>query len=678
MPTINQYSFSNVTYIVPENSNVSGLYPTAVITLTPEPGYTLDANNFALDTNVYYPELQSVSFSQSGVNVICTVVFATNFVMPSNNVSIPLCIIGEGILDKKQVSGSVYNIIGPDVNGDIDPVEDHFYTYYSNSGVLGETDLVFTKSFEAVPGYYLDASLFMTHGNQSNYTVQQLPTYDVDGNLTAITYNVYYIYPNYSSLEDEWTLKVAATEIYVAPMTITSYLFDTSYVSINGETRDLYIYGSPGAVFSVTMNDSFGNSYPIATNITLGSSGEYIAQVVFPNFYDIHPDAYYEIELIGDIDPNFQQPNPIEIYQASIYPTISITGTSSNDLTGFNTVSAQGLAFEEPLNLFMNVNWTLTSATSEINYLGNPGPPNFKFTQEVGVNTVVTANVTNSSTISVVDATGLEIGDKFNTPNQNINLSPFAYEITNIVGNTLTLSNNITAASGDILSIYRTNGNIINNITATATVIDPSTINLSMSIQVMRFGNDDITFALDLDEIIGYVTPPFICGSTANSGGQGITDMPIPLNPTGGLLAFLLNGQGIADKFEIIHGTASGTKVSTSSMILGGNNGPFDNVYGTEPTNLIPNTTEIASVNQFIGTDKGAIPPGLIEFTDNTGYTIGTMTVGGVTYQQVIWWAYDAADYIANPIATLRVTGTTGTSWDVLRICCPDSNCIPA
>lgn len=678
MPTINQYSFSNVTYIVPENSNVSGLYPTAVITLTPEPGYTLDANNFALDTSVYYPELQSVSFTQSGLNVICTAVFATNFVMPSNNVSIPLCIIGEGILDKKQVSGSVYNIIGPDVNGDIDPVEDHFYTYYSNSGVLGETDLVFTKSFEAVPGYYLDASLFMTNGNQSNYTVQQLPTYDVDGNLTAITYNVYYIYPNYSSLEDEWTLKVSATDIYVAPMTVTSYLFDTNFVYITGETRSMTIYGSPGAIFSIVMTDSESNTYNIVTNAEIGISGSYTAQVTFPDIYGGSQNVYYEIELSGDIDPGFSQQNPISVVQYVSQPIISITASTSSDITGFNTQFVQGNAFDTPANVFINANWNLTSATSDINYLGPIQLENFKFTQTVGVDPVVTASVTNSASVSVADATGILPGDKFNLANGNTNLAPFEYEVTGVVGNTISVSPNITVVSGAPLFIYRTNGNIIGNLTSSVTVIDPSTINLNFSVQVQQFGDSDITFTVDLDELIEYVTPPFICGSTANSGGVGITDMPIQLNPAGGLLTFLLNGQGVPDKFEIIHGTASGTKVATSSMSASGNYGPFDNVYGTETSNVVPDASQISAVAQFIGTDKGVFPTREIEFTDNTGYTIGSMTVNGVPYQQVLWWSYTAADYITNPIATLRVTGTVGTGWNVARVCCPDSNCIPA
>ena len=113
-------------------------------------------------------------------------------------------------------------------------------------------------------------------------------------------------------------------------------------------------------------------------------------------------------------------------------------------------------------------------------------------------------------------------------------------------------------------------------------------------------------------------------------------------------------------------------------MTPGGNNGPFDNVYGTEPSNVVPTEPQVASIPQFIGTNKGVIPSGQIEFTDNIGYTINNMTIGGIDYQQIIWWAYDATDYATNPIATLRITGTAGTGWDVLRVCCPDSNCIPA
>jgi hypothetical protein len=676
MPSINNYSFSNVTYIVPEGSNVSGLYPTAVITLTPEPGYTLNANDFSLDTSSYFPELQSVSFAQSGLNVICTAVFATNFVMPSTNVPIPLCVIGGGKVEKREVSGRVYNIIGANVEGDIDPVENHFYTYYSETGALDETKIVFTKTFTAPTGYYLSAEIFMTQGNAGNYTIERLPTYDIDGNLIAITWNAHYLFPNYDVTGDEWTLKVAGSEIYVAPQFVTSYTIDTINVNPVGEVRDMFIYGDEGAVFSIVMTDSSSNVYNIVTNGIIGSTGIYTATITFPDITLGTINEVYEIVLSGDIDPNMALPTTIELIQNLEQPIISLTASSSYGITGFTTVSAQGNAFEAPSNLFINANWTLTSANEDISYSGFTDITDFKFTQPTAADTEVATSVVNSNTVTLINATGVQIGDRFNVTGQP--LAPFSHEVINVSGNTLTVSPPVTVAAGIDIFTYRTNGNVINNPVVVATQIDPTTINLDVTVQVQNFGDEDVTFTLNLDEIIEVDIVPITCGSTVNSGGDGITDLVIPLEPTGGLLTFLLNGQGIADKFEIIHGGPSGTKVATSSMTPGGNNGPFDNVYGTEPSNVVPTEPQVASIPQFIGTNKGPIPSGQIEFTDNIGYTINNMTIGGIDYQQIIWWAYDAADYATSPIAILRITGTVGTGWDVLRICCPDSNCIPA
>jgi hypothetical protein len=502
MPTINNYSFSNVSYVIPENSNVSGIQPTAIITLTPNEGYILDASSFSIDPDVPYPQLQSVTFTQSGLNVTCTATFSTGFIMPSSNFSIPLCVIGEGRIKLVNVSGSVYNIIGENVEGDIGPNEDPFYTYYSNSGNLNESELVFTKTFEAPTGYYLTAEISMTEGNQKNYTIQQLPTYDLDGNLISITWNAYYIYPNYDASGDEWALRVSGTEIYVPSQFVTSYIFDTVPIYPVGETRSMVLYGSPGAVFSVIMTDSESNEYDIVIDGVIDSTGLYTTQVVFPDVTAGTENVSYEIVLSGDINPDMPQSKIINVEQYISQPTISITASSSYGITGFTTESVQGNAFDTPANLFINANWILTSLTSDISYLGNVELQNFKFTQTVGAKSIVVGSVVNSPSVRVTDATGIMAGDKFNLTNINTPLAPFQYEVTSVAGNSVFVSPNITVVDGSSLFIYRTNGNVINNVVATATVIDPSTINLDFSVQVTQFGEDDITFTLDLDEII--------------------------------------------------------------------------------------------------------------------------------------------------------------------------------
>jgi len=181
-------------------------------------------------------------------------------------------------------------------------------------------------------------------------------------------------------------------------------------------------------------------------------------------------------------------------------------------------------------------------------------------------------------------------------------------------------------------------------------------------------------------QVIQFVSSvSFPCGATIPSGGVGITDINVNLDSGGGLLAFALNAQGVPDKMEIIHGTpAAGTKVATTSLSANGNSGPFDNTYGTEPNNTIPTQPQAVANAQFIGTDIQN--PWTVtkqgEFQVATGFSVPNMVMGGITYQQIVWWQYTTADYQTNPIATVRITGTSGTGWDAIRLCCPDGNCI--
>jgi len=119
-----------------------------------------------------------------------------------------------------------------------------------------------------------------------------------------------------------------------------------------------------------------------------------------------------------------------------------------------------------------------------------------------------------------------------------------------------------------------------------------------------------------------------------------------------------------------ISGTGdSSIDFTLSTQTYGGNYGPFDNVWGTLPSNLEPNDP-VLPVDQFIGTDKGSVPTRQTQFTSDTGYTVSSMIVGGRTYDQVVWWKYTAEDYLTNPTATIRsVGGSAGTQWFSVRLC---------
>tara|TARA_R110000782_G_scaffold56140_6_gene117893 strand:+ start:284 stop:2989 length:2706 start_codon:yes stop_codon:yes gene_type:complete len=181
------------------------------------------------------------------------------------------------------------------------------------------------------------------------------------------------------------------------------------------------------------------------------------------------------------------------------------------------------------------------------------------------------------------------------------------------------------------------------------------------------------------------ITP---CNATATPGSSGIDDIGVNLDSTGGLIAFLVYGaSNIPDKFEIYHGadtgdgvTVAANKVATSGINTIPNSGPFDDVWGTgntSPNPRVPTEAQTSGVPQFI--DSSLNPPTRqAEFTTETNYIVTNMYQNGTAYQQVVWWLYDASDYQVNTTAVLRVTAPSGggTVWRVLRLCCPDGNCI--
>jgi hypothetical protein len=128
----------------------------------------------------------------------------------------------------------------------------------------------------------------------------------------------------------------------------------------------------------------------------------------------------------------------------------------------------------------------------------------------------------------------------------------------------------------------------------------------------------------------------------------------------------MFNAQGRPDKLEIIHGNANGTKVATSGMTIA-NAGPFDDTYGTEPSNIVPTTSQTLSIDQFIGLDKGPIPTRAAAYTLETGNANPLVA----PYQQLVWWVYTTADYQTSPFITIRVTGPQGTLWEFQRSCGP-------
>jgi len=675
MPSFNNYTFTNVQYTIPEGSDVFPLYPTAQIIIVPNSGYTAVATDFSLDPSFSDNAVQSVVFTQDGSNVLCTVTFNIDFVMPSGNYTIPLCVIGESKVSLITIDGTFIANVGANISGDANGS-----VPYANSGNVGELELLFTKNYTANPGYYLDSTgLQVVTGNPSNYNIVQEPTYDGNNNLISISYAVNYLYPNQSINGDVLRInQVKANEIFVAPQYITSYSALPSTVSGFGdEVTGWRIYGGEGA--SVTATLVSPNHSAIICSDTIGSSGYIKADILFP---DINASCngfcneVYAITLTGDLDPAFAQPNPITVYQSTVQPIIEFTATTAGSITGFTPVVKTSSAFSDFQNgpQVVNIQWTLTSPDTLV---VDQAADAVTLTNVDSVVVTTTAASTNSPTITVDDTSNVVVGSKFSLSGTDRGV--YDYEITGVNSPTeISVSPNITIANDFEIFAYTNNGNKVDNVSFSMTENSDGSITFNAEASIYYFGAADTTFTFLLDNLIKEI-PSIACGATAVSGTEGVTDQIITLDPAGGLISFLVRPQSVRDKFEIIHGSPASTffvKKATSSMTAANNSGPFDNVFGNKPNNLIPTVDQTNNTDQFIGTALSAtVPDKTSEFNSDTGFTIPNMTVGGTTYQQVVWWQYTAADYTSNPNATMRITGPSGTAWDILRLCCPDANC---
>jgi len=706
MPSFNNYTFTNIQYTIPEGSNVSVLYPTAQITIVPNSGYTANAADFSEDPSFSDNAVLDVSFTQAGLNVLCTVTFDTGFVMPSSNYTIPLCVVGEGKVKEITIAGTFTANVSTNVTGDGTEAN----TPYSNSGAFGESELLFSKTYTAAANHYLNigAGMQVVQGIQSNYNIAQTPTYDSENRLTSITYDVNYIYPNQSISGDKIAIRsIKAFEIFTPTNPKVKrwcwyvsgtgcYKTDMNIESV-GRTQIWRVWGDEGAVFSVVLTDDNSetgpNTWNLATNASIPSAGYVDVEVVFPNIQNSSVNVVkYSLAISGaDVDISN---TVLDFNQYNVLPRVRFNGLSSQGMTGFTQVEYQGDAlnnYTTPVKV--PVEWNITAPSGSKIGLSHPYLEEdrevYPLIPEMQTTIASTTSASTGSTITLSSTDGIDAGDRFNAydassiKEQAVSLAPFNYEVTSVDSKTqISVSPNISVANDIDILFVKNNGTNIEFELTSVEVTGTSTATIKGFVDVYSIGDLTTNFTIDIDQFL-YVIPSISCAATSSSGGYDIVDYDIPLDPAGGLVAFLVDAQGVPDKFEIYHGTATtGDKVATTSHVIPGsgtsNDGPFDSIFGTYNTgNKLPSPTEAAGVDQFIGTNitNPWTYTRQSEFQNATGRTVNSMTVGSNTYQQILWWQYSATDYNNKDFATLRVTGSTGTAWSVLRLCCPDANC---
>ena len=331
MSTIyNNFTITQVSFTETEGNDLdNGVIYTLII--EPNQGYSLDVNNFALIAP--YPagvDSSSATFTQNGNQINLTIQFLAGTIMPGNNLDVPLCIQGFADAAGFSIGGSV-NI------NTLEATPLPQFVTYSNTGGLNETEVVFTQTVAANLNHYFftEPVMGITTGNAANYAITNSKVYNIDGQLTSITFSVSYTYPNADVSGDLLQINATAIPIITSTEYVNAYSIDQSTIPANGDTRVLSLIGDPDAVFTVTLNEiGTGNSTVLANNATMPAAGTYsIPGIIFPAATSSADP--YTIVISGDVNPNIANSgaNVLLDFTQLSQVTFTIQATATGDIS---------------------------------------------------------------------------------------------------------------------------------------------------------------------------------------------------------------------------------------------------------------------------------------------------------------------------------------------------------
>ena len=309
----------------------------ATLIITPAQGYVLNATDFSVGDVTYANNgnnlqwtsgsngvtlptgVGSITLSNTGVansvgnNISVVVDLTDSFVMPAADTTLVIDIDGSANLQSYNLSGNYSTT----VSGATPSSES---STYSGSGNFGQQVTVLTKVFSADSGNYFETlpSYVLTAKNPSRYDISRTTTgSDSDGNVTQVTFTVKYTFSNESETGDSISFTASAETLFVPSIEIESYVLLTSIINLNGTTREMKVFGYPGAQFSLTVQNQASDSIVSISNQALDSSGVYEFDIEFPS---VSSSDQYDFVLTGDgVSTNFggagQQPHTFSIKQ---------------------------------------------------------------------------------------------------------------------------------------------------------------------------------------------------------------------------------------------------------------------------------------------------------------------------------------------------------------------------
>ena len=282
------------------------------LNIIPNEGYVIDAAGFSIG-DALPSQINSVAFSNgTGGIVKATCTFDSSFIMPSNDIEIPIDIDGVASLVG-------YTISGDYITSETNTTTTSGTTAFSVTGSEGDEITLFTKTFTASAGYYFNTLPYFYQdpaaGTRDNYIVTWQD--NALGDLVTVrTYTVKYIVGTSNETLNDLYFVATADLATVTPGTpvLNSYFVNPKNYLATGETRIFKFYGDPGASFTISTSTAPTTWAP--ASLTLDNTG-YTEYPITVGINSSGSSINWSYTLGGNIASPFVQSNPFTITQPS-------------------------------------------------------------------------------------------------------------------------------------------------------------------------------------------------------------------------------------------------------------------------------------------------------------------------------------------------------------------------
>lgn len=421
-----------------------------------------------------------------------------------------------------------------------------------------------TIKVDAEEGKYFSKAPYLNYNNNSNENIKlKLNSKEkTNGNITSYVYSLQFVSATTKTISDgiKVNIKYETQAIVEKTLAINKVSFGNPILSVNGETRLIKIFGTAGSSFGLAVNKGLQESFQIGEATTdIGKVIDKINDVsILGSVANSTTENGYgkSIDIIQDVIGSkgvytFAQDFPnIVVKKTKVNDAGGVTGTriTLDDYTDIkigDQICSKTISKDQkvtvtalPLSNTVDISKTMTFADDAIvifkrdqvysidiipdltSTLGSdiPSTKSYTLIQKIGPaltfkNSIAsTVAITHNNSIATSLSAGADLdvfcssyGSKYNTKKISFSLTLDIVDASkNFSAIKLpTFNNNIQERSSWTNSLHKFNGGTKVNITnISRSALGANTITLGYDVMISRFGSEDVTMELDLDNVI--------------------------------------------------------------------------------------------------------------------------------------------------------------------------------